>query len=62
MSACIQWKKSRVSGVMSEAFPAQTEIAMSITFMEAKPATASARMRRCISFFSASSGRCGSNG
>ena len=43
ISAESQWKKSRVSGVMSLASPAQIETESSITFIAAKPATARQR-------------------
>ncbi len=46
---------------MSETLPAQTEIASSITFIEAKPA-ARARISRSLSAASASAGRRGSKG
>ena len=62
IKAEIQWKRSRVSAVMSDALPAQTATDSSMTFIAAKPATASARTRRRISCASAASGRPGSKG
>ena len=47
---------------MSDTLPAHTDTAISITFMDAKPATAIARMSRFVSRASVSSGRRGSNG
>lgn len=43
MSADSQWKKSRVSDEMPDALPDQTETDNSMTFIIAKPATASER-------------------
>ncbi len=62
MSAESQWKKSRVSCVMSETLPDHTETDSSMMFMAAKPATASALSKLRAVAASSLSARCGSNG
>ena len=63
ISAEAQWKKSRVSGVMSLALPAHTETDSSMMFIAAKPATASAAQSAGASRLRPrSSARSGANG
>jgi len=62
ISADSQWKKSRVSGVMSVRLPAHTDTDRSMMFIAAKPAMASERSRRFISASDVVSAVCAANG
>ena len=62
MSAESQWKKSRVSCVMSAAPPDQTDTDSSMMFMPAKPATARHFIKPRAWRASSVSARSGSNG
>ena len=62
ISAESQWKKSRVSGVMSVTLPDHTDTDSSMMFMAAKPATARQVSSQRASRASSASAWAGSNG